>query len=363
MAQHLHLPLCALLFLQFAGCYYFRQGSTLLKHQCGAVSNKSVIADSSTPQDVKDFLKEVEEIRRFAVDSTGLKKNRSFSRYVKIDRSYLIDNVYAAKADTFTQHFWRYPFLGSMPYKGFFNREGAEKEASRLRKKGYDVHIGRIGGFSTLGILADPVYSFMKNYGPYSLSNLIFHELTHATVFIKNQSRFNEEIATFVGREAGLRYVAAKYGPSSETLKKAACFIEDEQTYQELLSALYRKLDSIYRNERSKDTRINLKNEVIGNFKQNITKNHDSLFKTKSYSGIKSAEINNATLMIAMTYARDLGIYYQLYRQCGNDLKKTVAALEEIAEIEGDPRENLIERLGKKRSGLVKPAFGPHQLH
>jgi predicted aminopeptidase len=347
MSKHLHIFFCALTFFPFSGCYYLYQGSALLKFQCGAVSNRTMLADSSTPDDVRKFLSSVEEIRRFAVDSVGLKKNRNFSRYVKIDRGYLADNVYAARADTFSQHLWHYPFLGSMPYKGFFNRNDAEKEAGRLRGKGYDVHIGSISGFSTLGILRDPVYSFMKDYGPYSLSNLLFHELTHATVYIKNQSRFNEEIATFIGREAGLRYVAAKYGPASDVVKKAALYIEDEKTYQGLLFVLYQRLDSIYRNEKSPDARTAIKNEAINSFKLDIIKRHDSLFRTKSYAGIEKAVVNNATLMIAMTYSRDLGIYYELYRQCGNDLKKTVAALGELRKMEGDPRKNLKDKLLK----------------
>jgi predicted aminopeptidase len=338
---------CGLALSLLSGCYYLNQGSTLLKYQCSAMPNRTMLADSTTPEDVRKFLSSVEDIRRFAVDSVGLKKNGNFSRFVKVGRSYLVDNVYAARADTFAQHFWRYPFLGAMPYKGFFNRIDAEKEAGRLQEKGYDVHIGEINGFSTLGILRDPVYSFMKNYGPYSLSSLIFHELTHATVFIKNQSRFNEEIATFIGREAGLRYVAAHYGPDSDVYTKAKLFIEDEITYHNLLVVLYRRLDAIYRNGKSREARTALKNEAINGFKLDITNRYDSLFKTKSYAGIEKAVINNATLMITMTYSRDLGIYYELYRQCGNDLKKTVAALVELGKLKGDPKENLRERLLK----------------
>jgi predicted aminopeptidase len=345
MHRHAHIPFCVILLLQCSGCYYLQQGSALLKHQCNAVSNKSMLADSATPEDTRKFLSAVEEIRRFAVENAGLKQNGNFSRFVKVNREYLIDNVYAARADTFAQHFWRYPFLGTMPYKGFFRREDAEKEAQRLSRKGFDAAIGKIDGFSTLGMLRDPVYSFMKQYGPYSLASMICHELTHATIFIKNQSQFNEEAATFIGREAGLLYVAKKYGTGSEAYKKAMTFLEDERTYYNLLSGLYQQLDRIYRREKSSEARIALKNGAINDFKQNIVKNYDSLFKTKSYVGTETAIINNATLMIAMTYTRDLDIYYELYRQCGSDLKKTVAMLVELLKIKGDPKKNLREKL------------------
>ena len=343
---------CGLIALFLSSCYYLQQGSTLLKYQCNAQPNKSLIADSSAPQEIRKFLATVEDIRRFAVEDVGLKNNSNFSCFVKINRNYLIDNVYAARADTFSQHLWRYPFLGAMPYKGFFARSGAEKEAHSLREKGYDVFIGEVNGFSTLGILRDPVYSFMEKYGPYSLSSLIFHELAHSTIFINNQSQFNEEAATFIGCEAGLRYVAERYGSGSEVYKKAMAFTEDEKTYYRLVKGLYRILDSIYRNEKSHDARITLKNCAINNFKQNITINYDSLFITKSYEDINNVTINNATLMIAMTYTRDLDVYYKLYRQCGSDLKRTISELEKLKKIKGDPKKNLRERLLKQN--LIK---------
>jgi predicted aminopeptidase len=332
-------PLCS--------CYYIHQGSMLLKYQCRSVSNKSMLADPATPADLRKFLLDVEEIRRFAVDSAGLAENGNFSRFVRIERDYLIDNVYAARADTFVQYLWHYPFLGAMPYKGFFNRDGAEKEAACLRKKGYDVAIGRIDGFSSLGMLRDPVYSFMQRYGPYSLANMIGHESTHATIFIKNQSPFNEETATFIGRETGLRFIAYRYGKNSEWFKRANAFIEDEKTYSSLLTGLFRTLDTIYRSGRPREVRIALKNEAIDRFKAFVAGRYDSLFITKNYAGIASAVINNASLMIAMTYSRDLDIYYDLYRQCGNDLRKTVEALVALQGMKGDPKENLRAMLRK----------------
>jgi predicted aminopeptidase len=339
---------CGLIAFFLSGCYYLQQGSTLLKYQCSAQPNKAMITDSSTSQEIRNFLSIVEDIRRYAFENIGLNKNRNFSCFVKVNRNYLIDNVYAARPDSFSQYLWRYPFLGAMPYKGFFDRSDAEKEAFGLRKKGYDVFIGEVNGFSTLGILRDPVYSFMEKYGPYSLSSLIFHELAHSTIFIKNQIQFNEEVATFIGCEAGLRYIAEKYGINSESYINALAFAEDERTYYRLINGLCGKLDSIYRNEKSRDSRIALKNDVINNFKRNITLKHDSIFKTKSYAGIEKTTINNATLMITMTYTHDLDVYYELYRQCGSDLKRTISELGRLKKMKGDPKKNLKERLLKQ---------------
>jgi predicted aminopeptidase len=335
--------LCAL-----DGCYYVKQGDRLLKYQISATSNTKLIAKPSTPPDIKQFLEKVEEIRRFAFDTIGLKKNKNFSCFVQINRKYLIDNIYAAKPDTFAQYFWHYPFFGAMPYKGFLEKKDAEKEAARLRKQGYDVFIGEVDGFSSLGFLKDPVYSFMKDFGPYSLSSLIFHELTHSTLFIKNQSQFNEEIATFVGTVGGLRYVADKFGSGSEAYKRALLSVNDSKRYHALMRSLYLRLDSAYRSEKSVQSRIAAKERIIGQFKQDIAKDYDSLFKTKAYTNLPRSTINNAIILINRTYTSDLDLYYKFYEQCGGDLKKTLAALGTLRTMKGDPKENIRTRLLKK---------------
>jgi predicted aminopeptidase len=86
-----------------------------------------------------------------------------------------------------------------MPYQGFYERNDAEAEAKRLKALGYDVIVRKVDNFSTLGFFKDPVYSFLTSYSPGEIANLIIHEQAHATLFVKGQSDFNEEFATFVG--------------------------------------------------------------------------------------------------------------------------------------------------------------------
>lgn len=330
-----------LILLCFSGCYYVKQGSYALRYRFRAEQNKKLLAKTTTPKDIAAFLATVEEIRAFAVDSVGLKKNKNYSCFVQINKAYLIDNVYAARPDSLVQYFWKYPFLGAMPYKGFFERNDAEKEAATLRKKGYDVLIGEVSGYSSLGLARDPVYSFMKKYGPYSLSDLIFHELTHATIYRDNSSQFNEEAATFIGDESALHYIAFKFGIDSEKYRKVLLSITDSRRYRTVMNGLYNSLDSAYRSEPSREKRIAAKNEIIGRFKKDFTQNYDSIFKTKNYIDVPQSTINNASLMIHMTYSQDLDLYQKLYDRCGRNLKSTVAVLLEISKMKGNPKENL----------------------
>jgi hypothetical protein len=98
---------------------------------------------------------------------------------------------------------------------GFFNAEEAEMEAARLKKKGLDVIVRPVDAFSTLGWFADPLFSFMSKYDDGELAETIIHELAHATVFVKRAEQFNEEFATFVGRQGALEYLKDRYAGSA----------------------------------------------------------------------------------------------------------------------------------------------------
>ena len=56
-------------------------------------------------------------------------------------------------------------------------------------------------------------------------------------------------------------------------------------------------------------------------------------------------ELNNAYLLQSARYHGDLGAFEALHRQCGEDLRATVAALVALAD-EDDPRAALEARVG-----------------
>ena len=219
-------PLLAVFTLLVSGCasqvgYLAKQGSYLLRYSVGTRSIDSLIADSSTAADVRAFAVKVREIRGFAAESLGLRSNGNYTRYRQIDRDHLVDVVSACDAESFTAYLWSYPLLGKLPYKGFYERSDADAEAARLRGQGYDVIVRPVDAFSTLGFTKDPVYSFMKGYSPFELASLIIHEQTHATLFVKGQPEFNEELATFVGNEGAFEWLQAAYGGDSAEYRAA----------------------------------------------------------------------------------------------------------------------------------------------
>ncbi|MDG5814455.1 aminopeptidase [Chitinispirillales bacterium ANBcel5] len=332
--------LSLLLFITLnSSCYLAKQGAYLLRYQWRAESIDRMLQDDEITDELREFLELVLQIRSFAMDTIGLKKNNNYLKYVEVERGYMVDVVMAARDDSFEMHNWWFPFFGNFPYKGFFVRTDAERQAAKLQRRGYDVHIGQARAFSTLGFFSDPVYSFFKEYSVFDLANLIIHEQMHATIYLKNQVQFNEEIATFLGNEGGLKFVKQMFGKDSDQYKSAVLALEDYDVYIDRIHSLYNELSTLYQSDLSREEKLDGKERVIEVFKENLAQNYDSLFETDNYRGLYRATINNAFIAARMTYTLDLSLMYELYEQNDHDLALTVEQLKKLRRYRGDPKE------------------------
>lgn len=334
----------------FCNCgYILKQGTYLLKYNARAENINQILKKKSTPDDLKRFLLLVNDIRGFAIDSIELSKNSNYSTYVKIDKPYLVDVVSASENLSFRQHKWCWPIVGCVPYKGFYERKDAEKEAAKLKKKGYDINIDEVDAFSTLGFFTDPVYSFMKEYTVYGLASLIIHEQTHATFYKKSQAQFNEELATFVGDEGGLLYVRSRYGENSEEYRNAILAREDYESYFKLLRGLYNELKMVYDDgKKSEKEKLADKDRIIASFKDMVSQKYNEYFKTNNYRGISKRKINNAYIAVRMTYTLDLSEFYRLYENEKRNLKSTVGFFKSLKHQKGNPADLLRKKIESK---------------
>ena len=332
--------------LLFNGCYLGKQGTSLMRQQMSAKSIDRMLKKDDITPEKREFFLLVQEIRSFAMDSIGLKRNKNYSRYVKVERDYIVDVVTASKDDAFESYKWWFPILGSVSYKGFFDRKDALKEAARIeRKGGYDVHVGAASAFSTLGFFSDPIYSFMIDYSVYDLASLIIHEQMHATVYLRNQTQLNEEMATFVGDKGGLLFVKNKFGEDSDQYRTALLSKEDYAVYVDLMRSLYDELKTLYESDASREHKLAQKELIINRFKSSVAQSYDSLFRTPRYKGLKSANINNASIAARMTYNRDLSLFYELYESRGSDLAETVKELKALKKVRKNHKEHLRKRI------------------
>ena len=322
-----------------SGCYTLKQGVTLLGYLNRAVPLEQI--------DNKDFIRLVTEIRAFAMDELGLKESRNYTRFVKLDRNYLAAVVSASAKDSFRRHEWNFPVVGRMPYKGFFNVEDARKERTKLEKKDLDVWIRGVDAFSTLGWFKDPLYSYMQDYPPGRLADLIIHELVHATVFIKGQVKFNEELAEFIGSEGARLFIAKRYGETSGEYRQIFSSDKDSQNYVAFIQELIAELETLYASEVGREEKLAGKERIIKAAKERFNAEYDKRFSGDNYRGFAELPVNNAYLELFRLYHTEDNFYTELYERSGKNLPSFISAAKKITK-KGNPRLQLENALLKQ---------------
>ncbi len=327
-------------------CYIAKQGSYMVRHMSSARNIDEVLKDENLPRGSRNMLLLVKEVKKYAVETIGLKDDKNYSKYVEIERDYLVDVVSASEKDRFEPYEWSFPFFGSFPYKGFYERKDARREAEMLREKDLDVYIRKVDAFSTLGFFTDPVYSSMDDYSAFGIASLIIHEQTHATLFLKNRINFNEEFATFVGNEGALNFLKHKYGARSDYYLKLIDYMEDLDTFLGLMQDLYDELDAVYGEDTGREYKIGKREEIFKTFIENFAADYDNRFITDSFKQIENVSLNNAYILIYRRYTGDLSLFYSLYEKQGYDLKNTVEIIKQVEDYKGDPKEYLKKLAG-----------------
>lgn len=206
-----------------------------------------VLKDPAVPDSIKQKIELINEIKQFAFDSLGINRNKNYSTFYDQKEKPILWTITACPPYQMKAYEWSFPFLGSFSYKGFFNYEKALAEEKILKEQGYDTDVGEVSAWSTLGWLEDPILSSMLRRKPGSLANLIIHELTHGTLYVKNNVDFNENLASFVGDQGAKKFLNQKYGSNSKELLEYEKDLRFYKEYSERTLGWSKKLDSLYK--------------------------------------------------------------------------------------------------------------------
>jgi predicted aminopeptidase len=194
-----------------AGCqslsYYTQAIGGHMKVMSKARPLSDWLADPATPPELRQRLETAQRIREFASRELELPDNKSYLAYADIERAYVVWNVFAAPQFSVEPKQECFPFTGCVSYRGFYSEDDARKHAARLREAGYDVYVGGVPAYSTLGWFDDPLLSTFIRYPDAQLARLIFHELAHQLVYKKGDTTFNESFAVTVEEEGVRRWL------------------------------------------------------------------------------------------------------------------------------------------------------------
>jgi predicted aminopeptidase len=197
----------ALIAASSGGCYLLQSAQGQLALMSKREPIPRVIDDPSTSAALRAQLKSVTAIRNFASRELGLPDNGSYRKYADIGRPYVVWNVVAAPEFSVDPKQWCFPIVGCVAYRGYFVEKRARRFAAGLHAKGFDVVVGGVAAYSTLGHFDDPILSSMVNWNDVELASIIFHELTHQMLYVPNDASFNEALATTVEEEGVRRWL------------------------------------------------------------------------------------------------------------------------------------------------------------
>lgn len=206
----------------------------------------SFLEDETYPDSLKSKISFIQEVKEFAFDELGINPTDNYSSMFDQQGKPLMWVVTACEPFALVPKTWYFPIIGSFPYKGFFVPEMAKTEMEKAQNEGLDVGVRNPGGWSTLGWFNDPVLSEMLNRSEGQLAELIIHELTHSTIFIKDSVEFNENLASFIGYKGAILFLNKKYGESSSYLEQ---YLNEENDYEQYVQHFIRGaslLDTLY---------------------------------------------------------------------------------------------------------------------
>ena len=324
--------------LSSTGCYYAHlaqgQARLLLSRQ----PLEAALEDPATPPELRGKLALVVETRSFA-PSLGLDVDGQYTSYSDWPGDRIVTSVVATRPGEIEPAPFRFPLVGEVPYKGFFEVDRARAEADRLSERGWDVCLVPVSAYSTLGWFDDPVTTPLLRADPGRLVQTLLHELTHATVFAPSAARFNEGVATFVGQEAALRFFEARDGRDSPSYRREVERVEDERRLALLLASIRSEVADLYASPASPE-RDRQRAELSRRARAEIAAL--PLHHQDPAGLAERVPLTDACLALLGTYEADLPAYAEHLRRLGGDLAAFLRAARRVADAE-DPVAALLD--------------------
>ena len=312
-----------------------------------------LVANPETDETLKRKLSLVLEARDFA-ERIGLKPEKSFTKYSKVDRDDLLWVLSATEKTSFDPYTWWFPIVGTIPYKGFFDKTEAIAAGKKLEEKGLDIYIRSSPAFSTLGWFNDPLLSTTIKFDDISIVDTVIHEILHNTIWVKSNVPFNETLANFVGARGVEAFFAQKYDANHVLVEQSRARWKEELEYARFLSETVDELKALYAGM-AKAEIVAKRKELLVRRKAAWDAAHPGIGR---YRGIIEG-MNNAVIMAHQVYLTEPWLFEELYSLSEQKLPifiERIKQLPERMEKKGDqPYDALRAMIGELRAANGAP--------
>lgn len=347
IALLLGLLVIAVAALNLAGCstvsYYAQAVNGHLKLMRARQSIDELLAASDTDEELRRKLQLLRDARVYAVSNLGLPDNESYSTYAETGRQYVTWNVVAAPEFSLKPKTWCFPVAGCVSYRGYFAEERARAYAEYLKSEQYDAIVGGATAYSTLGWFDDPLLDTMMRGSDIRLVGVLFHELAHQQLYVKDDSNFNEAFASFV-EQAGVRRWLAD-GGKADTIPAYDAYLQRQIDFGELLKSSRGELVALYKQSLPEDEMRAAKAAVFDTMRANYaTLKADKWNGYSGYDNWFAKDLNNARLLAVATYRKWVPAFAVLFEQVDQDFERLYAEAKKLADMPAaERRDKLLE--------------------
>ena len=322
-------------------CYYVQATRGQIEVLSKREPIDEVLESPDTAEELGRRLRLVQEARQFSIDELDLPDNKSYRSYSDLERDFVVWNVFAAPEFALDAREWCYPIVGCVSYRGYFSEEAANKEADKLRLKGFDVAVGGVPAYSTLGNFNDPVLNTMMRWDDVKLVSTLFHELAHQVLYIKDDTAFNESFATAV-EEIGIERWLEVNGKQDDMLSYRAQK-EQHRRFVELVNAAKLDLADYYSRDIDPDAMRDLKSARLEQLASDVRAELRAAGRNEHHW--LTRDLNNARLLPMSIYDGQVPAFLALYADCDSDLECLYEEAGKIAKLEPAARQARLEAL------------------
>ena len=354
-----------------AGCSSLGYYAQAARGQFQLLSHREPIEEVIEKPDTSEALKKtlglVLEIREYASSQLALPDNASYRSYVDIKRPYVVWNLFAAPEFSIEPKHWCFPFVGCLSYKGYFDEAKAGAAGSRLAADGYDVYVGGIAAYSTLGHFDDPFLSSMLRLDEAVTAGIVFHELAHQRVYIRDDTELNEAFASLVEEEGVQRWLGERRGP--EALAAWRVRREREQAFATIVDESRTRLGALYASALPEEEMRSRKATELDALRARYAELKVSWGGYAGYDAWFDSGLNNARIASVATYQRLVPALRVMLADAGDDLPRFYADVEALGKLSAEERGQRLEallvraasaslRLSRRATGDPAPSTG-----
>lgn len=334
--------------LALAGCetlsYYAQAVSGHFELTGRARPVSDLLADANVAQPLRGQLELAERLRDFATRELKLPDNGSYRRFADLARPYAVWNVFAAPEFSLEAVQSCFPVVGCVAYRGFFDKSDADRHAGRLSRQGLDAVVLGVPAYSTLGTFDDPLLSTFIAWPEAELGRLLFHELAHQLIYVKDDSTFNESFAVAVEREGVRRWLA-----SADRAAELRRFLEarrQEREFAGLLENTRARLAALYATPLAPEGMRAQKRAVFAELAA------APLYKR--YASRLGAMPNNALLASFATYSQRVPAFERMLAASGGELERFYAEVKSLAALGKAERDRRLDGYDSGMSTILR---------